>query len=538
MTKTTTTWNNAEYPSKKVTVENHKSALLEWFPPIIQDLYQREEHNRHLLDPILTQLQQVLAQFQLGIGEGECPNCSTNATSQPLTLYRIEEKPILTIGNVTIVVKIKNYRCPRCIYRQEERAELTLLNGYYDRGLVLIAAAIHTCGCSLEDTRGLLTSIFGITPTTSTIHNWKIKIGLQAHHLNSESLSLLKVKGIQIDELFTAVRDGRTEGAHTPVFATAIIESTYGAFLTIGISQGSQTNRVIVEANLQKIVHHEPLLVTGDGCPSYPGAVAQELPDATFVRDLVHEVRGVRKKKSVKQLLKRIIEDYQGELTGHWRQSLQKDRQQFLKQLLDDHRGQPKTKETRAIARTDWKAYRRLETLEAEAYAQNTQEQVTLFKHCVHRRLYLARETARIACWQTEDTKSLTQSFTTCRLEGTFRIVRSRERRGLCHRSVLGFNALLGLLLLYHNMVGTGRGCLYELLGVSAPDPRWNPFIRFPARKKSQTTLSPPLSTPFRSVITRFRQQHSHQLNHPPFTECLELPCDNANFSLEVSPVV
>ena len=538
MNKTTAASSDRYFSSKNITVESQDPAILSWFPPIIQDLYQRSEYNRQLLEPILNQLQQVITRFQLEVGEGECPQCSDNKTSQLLTPYRTEEKLIITTGNEIIVVKVINHRCPKCTYRQEERADLTLYNGHYDRGFVLAATAIHTCGCSLEDTRGLLASIFGISPAKSTIQNWKIKIGLLAHQLNRETLSLVKVKGIQIDELFTAIRDEQNQEAHTPVFATAIIESTYGAFLHIGISHGSQTNRVIVEANLKKISHHEPALVTGDGCPSYPGAVAQELPKATFVRDLVHEVRGVRKKKPAKKLLKTLIETYQEELTLNWKQPLLEDRQQFIRQLIDTHRNQPRRRETRAIARRDWDAYRCLESLEAEAHEQNTMEQVTLFKHCVHRRLYIGRETARIASQQAEETRSLAQPLTTCRLEGTFRIVRSRERRGLCHRSVLGFNALMGLLLLYHNMVGTGRGCLYELLGVPSPNPRWNPFIHFPARIKGQTALTPPLGTPFRSVTTRFRQQHSHQLNHPPSNECLGLPCDSANFSLEVSPVV
>ena len=40
-------------------------------------------------------------------------------------------------------------------------------------------------------------------------------------------------------------------------------------------------------------------------------------------------------------------------------------------------------------------------------------------------------------------------------------------------------------------MIGTGCGCLYNLLGAPIPNPRWNPFNRFPNRQKSQTTLSP-----------------------------------------------
>ena len=81
------------------------------------------------------------------------------------------------------------------------------------------------------------------------------------------------------------------------------MESRYGAFLHTGMSYGAQTNRVIVEANLKMIVRHKPTKVIGVGCPSYPGDVAQELPEATFTRDLVHETRNVRKKKPVKKRL-------------------------------------------------------------------------------------------------------------------------------------------------------------------------------------------------------------------------------------------
>lgn len=534
MANTKATSSEQEYPSKNVMVEGKNLALTTWFPPIIQDLYQRSEYNRQLLDPILEQLRQVNTQLQLDVGEGECPCCSTETLLQPLTLYRTEEKVIITTGNVIIVVKVKNYRCPKCGYRQESRADLTLPNGWYDRGLVLTAAAIHTCGCSLADTRGLLVSTFGITPAASTIQNWKNKIGTLAHQLNREALSQVMVEEIQIDELFIALRDGKTKGQHTPVFATGVMESRHGAFLHIGVSYGAQTNRVIVEANLKKIIHHEPAKVTGDGCPSYPGAVAQELPDATFTRDLVHETRNVRKKKRMKKQLKTMIKDFQEEIKACWKQSLQIDRQHFIEQLLEAYRDQSKTKEVKKLARRDWEAYRRIESLEAEAYAQNTQEQVELYKHCLHRRLYTAKEAARRARQQQGETGPFVLPLTSCRLEGTFRPIRSRERRSLCHRSMLGFHALLGLFLLYHNMVGTGRGCLYNLLGASIPNPRWNPFIRFPTRQKNQITLSPSLGTPFRQVTTRFRQQHSHQLPQQSLVESLLIPDQMSTRPLEV----
>jgi len=530
MNNTKATSSEQEYPSKNVMVEGENPVLLTWFPPIIQDLYQRSEYNRQLLDPIFEQINQAIAMLQLNVGEGECPYCSTKTFSQPLTLYRTEEKIIITVGNVILVIKVKNYRCPRCRYRQESRADLTLPNGWYDRKFVLIAAAIHTCGCSLMDTRALLVNIFGITPAASTIQNWKNKIGTLAHRLNRDALSQVMVEEIQIDELFTALRDGKIEGKHTPAFATGVIESQYGAFLHIGVSYGAQTNRIIVEANLKKINHHEPIKVTGDGCPSYPGAIAQELPAATFTRDLVHETRNVRKKKHMKKLIKKMINDYREEISTDWKQGLQTDRQHFIKQLLEVYREQSKNKKIRKLARRDWEAYRRMESMEAEAYIQNTQEQVELYKHCVHRWLYTAKETARVVRKQQGKTGPFVLPLTSCRLEGTFRPIRSRERKSLCHRSLLGFHAMLGLFLLYHNMVGTGRGCLYNLLGASIPNPRWNPFIRFPTRKKSRTTLFPSLGTPFRQVTTSFRQQHSHQLSTPLLSESVLIPA-SASFS-------
>ena len=535
MPNTKATNGKEEYLSKKITVENTKTKILKCLPPIIQELYQRDEYNRRLLDPILDELLWVSTQFQLGVGEGECPYCSKNGNFQLLTLYRIEEKVIITNGNVKIRVKVLNHRCPKCNYRREDRAELTFVNGIYDRELVLAATAIYTCGCSLEHTRGLMTSIFGVIPALSTIHNWKIRIGLLAYQLNREVLEPIKMKTIQIDELFTAVRDGQLEKIHTPVFATAILESAYGLLLHIGVSHGSQTNRVIVEANLKQIKHHKPEIIVGDGCPSYPGAVAQVLHKATFIRDLVHEVRNVRKKKTVKKFLKMMMNTYQKEMVMEWKQELQKDRQKFITHLLLEYKDQPKTIQTRKMAKGVWNEYRRLAKLEAEAHEQNTLEQGTLFKHCVHRYLYTAREAARIASQSQEETGPSTFPLTTCRLEGTFRPVRSRERRSLCHRSILGFKTFLGLFLLYHNMVGTGRGCLYDLLGVSVPNSRWNPFFRFPARVKSQTTLSPPLGTPFRQVTTRFRQQHSHQLSHPFFSKTLLIPDTLSTGSMEVT---
>jgi len=161
--------------------------------------------------------------------------------------------------------------------------------------------------------------------------------------------------------------------------------------------------------------------------------------------------------------------------------------------------------------------YQRWESLEAAARAHVIAECTALHALFLHRRLYCGREAARVARETAGEKGSFVKSTTTAQVEGTGRVFRSRERRSLCFRATIGLQAVMGLLLLYHNMVGSGRGCLYDLLGVSRPNPLWNPFGLFPARKCSPNLSTSRFSTPLRHVSIHFRQQHSHQVKSFPF---------------------
>lgn len=63
--------------------------------------------------------------------------------------------------------------------------------------------------------------------------NWKI-----SHSLNQEVMQ--PVKGINIiwDEFFVTVRDGKTEGSHSSIFATVFMDVETGAFLYEGVNEG------------------------------------------------------------------------------------------------------------------------------------------------------------------------------------------------------------------------------------------------------------------------------------------------------------
>ncbi len=232
-------------------------------------------------------------------------------------MYRTQVKPVLTTGNIIVRVTIRSFRCPRYHHQLGEWADLILFNGIYDRRFVQTGVVLQACECSLFDTRSILTSFFQVTPALSTILGWKVQIGLLAHHLNREALVPMLIPEVQIDELFVAVQDGQTKGEHTAAFATTLMESQYGAILHIEISREKQTNLAIVEANFKQIEHHTPQKVVGDGCSNYSGAVAQMFPQAQFVRDLVHEVRNVRKQERVKALLKIVTGVYQIQSRPH-----------------------------------------------------------------------------------------------------------------------------------------------------------------------------------------------------------------------------
>ncbi len=142
-------------------------------------------------------------------------------------------------------------------------------------------------------------------------------------------------------------------------------------------------------------------------------------------------------------------------------------------------------------------------------------DKLTVFYEHAHQRLiYIRREAARVASRNEPLAEALDEPRTFCKLEGTNRPVRARERKALGFRSVLTVHVIWGLLLLLHNTVGTGRGNLYDLLGVLQPDPRWNPFASFPARVKGSRALQHPLGTPMRKRTRKYHQQRGHELKN------------------------
>lgn len=169
MHKTTAISHPSPSRSKNLAAAPAPLDFLAWFPPVVQELYQCSGINRDLLDPVLSSLEEIHTHFQFELGPDTCPHCTDRGDGRQLTVYRTQTKLVLATGNIVVQVAVKNFRCPRCHYRPVERAELTLFNGIYDRRLVLAGAALQACGCSLFDTRGLLTSFFQVTPALSTI---------------------------------------------------------------------------------------------------------------------------------------------------------------------------------------------------------------------------------------------------------------------------------------------------------------------------------------------------------------------------------
>jgi hypothetical protein len=206
-----------------------------------------------------------------------------------------------------------------------------------------------------------------------------------------------------------------------------------------------------------------------------------------------------------------------------------RDRKKASKYLIWKYRDLPRDEHTRSLALRDWNTYWENEQLKIASYEEITEEVVKFFKYTLHRYLYASNAAAILARLRYEEDLPLPKAPTTCRLEGFFRSVRSAEKTQLCFRSIASLKAFLGLLILYHNTVGTGSGCLYDLVGAPRPDPRWNPFADFPACKKTIHPLRKKLGTPLRSTKTQYGQQHSHQILDPYSSQLLDLPNDTGS---------
>ncbi len=498
---------------KNLSAEPLNELILTWFPPVIQDLYERDEKNRQLLNPVLNMLEDVLTEFSLNIGTGICPNCSNHNQETKLTIWYKKKIPVLTTGNIIINVEVTRYRCWRCEYHTEDQHDLTLPNGIYDRGIVLNAVAFYTCGCSYELTRSLIFSLFHVAPIKSTILEWVQQIGKISHSLNREVLQPVKGINITWDEFFVAVRDGKTEGSHSSAFSTVFMDVETGAVLCAGVNEGKQTNKLIVRSHLNKVKHHEPVNGVADGCSSYPSPVKEILPGMNFYRDPVHQARNVRKKPRMKKMLKEKVEFFRGERTAQWTEQILFDRKIFFQELEDfflqysDNEGMSLYLEN---VKNDWLA---VEEKEIHSLKEITNEETLHYHHSLHRSLYAGQVAKQMALAKDENQSPLAKPLHSCRLEGWNRVLRSREKRMLCYRSSTSFYAMIGLLALLHNMVGTGKGCLYDLLNVSGHNTRWNPFANFLPVKKTENELNPPFSTPYRHTKRVYRQQHSHQLS-------------------------
>ncbi len=515
MTKSPTPKRSKKEPYINLSTESPNIEVLKLFPPILSDLYIREEHNRQLMDPILEDLKKVLQNLSLNLGQGYCPNCSQNEGKQALTLWYKRKKEVITAGGIVLQIEIQYHNCSRCKHHSSEHHALTLPYGEYDRHIILYAVALYTCGVSYRFTRSLIYAQFHVVPSLSTLLLWVQTAGILSHKLNEEVLRNLKGIDITWDEFFLSIRDGKTEGVHSPYFATLFMELEEGAFLYGAIDEGKQTNRLIVESHLKHIKHHEPQNGVADGCKSYPGSTEAILPNMRFIRDPVHKARGVRKKKQGKKVIKGRIEAFKIQTRIEWEIRLTKESKAFFSELDRLSHQNSKNIQVQKILSQSKKDWLTEEHMEKEALEEFTVEQASYFKHTLHRSLYAAQAAAQLAQSKIDEKPPLDQPLTSCMIEGWNRVHRSREKRMLCYRSSVSFYALVGLLGLLHNIVGVGRGCIYDRLGVVRPKDTWNPFANFLPVFKNQSQLSPSKSTPFRQTASKYRQQHSHQTDDP-----------------------
>ena len=492
-----------------------KEGYLAWFPPIIRQLYQKDESLSQKLDKVLELLHETLEDISLDVDKGNCPTCSIDENIKPLSVYYTRINNIMTTGSVVLPIKLRYYHCKHCSFIPNVHHNLTLPYGSYDRGLVQYGVAMYVSGCSLELTKNLLYSIFHIQIVESTILRWVQDFGKKALEINQESFKSLRKISIEWDEFYVSIRDRKNKGEHTPAFTTEIHEHTVGAWLYTGVNEGSQTNILIVTSHLKQMEVYDPTLGIADGCSSYPTATKEALPNMAFKNDSVHAVRNKRKKPATKALFKEKKKEFEEQIRKQWNYELEKEREEFMTDLnkLDiQTKSKKKLEQAKKKELEDWKKW---EELEIQALEEYTKEEGKYYQQRMHRQFFAGYQAARVAREKESFRTSEVEQFNSCKTEGFNRVRRSRERKRLCYRSTKSFFSVSCLLGLLHNMMGTGEGCLYDILGATRPPSDWNPFFEFQLSKKTNSIKNLANSTPIRYVKTKYRQQHS-SLAFPP----------------------
>jgi hypothetical protein len=394
---------------------------------------------------------------------------------------------------------------------------------------------MYVSGCSLELTKNLLYSGFHIQVAETTILRWVQNIGKKALEINQESFKLLRGISIEWDEFFVSIRDGKNKGEHTPAFTTDIHEHTVGAWLYTGVNEGSQTNILIVKSHLKQIEEYDPTLGIADGCTSYPAAVSEALPNMIFKKDSVHSVRNKRKKPATKAMFKTKKKEFEEQIRQQWNNQLENERKEFIDDLNKLDSEIKSKKKLEQVKKKELKEWKKWEDLEIQSLEEYTKEEANYYQQRMHRQFFAGHQAARVAREKESFLPSDVEQFNSCKTEGFNRVRRSRERKRLCYRSTKSFFSVSCLLGLLHNMMGSGEGCLYDILGVVRPSSVWNPFFEFQVSKKTNSIKKLNESTPIRYVKTKYRQQHS-SIAIPPVN--VNLHSENTIYNQNATEVV
>lgn len=462
-----------------------------------------------------------------------CPSCGRDVTSRHTCHdWGSRPKTIRTSHEVILSLSVKRRRCA-CgrTFSVTPTGDLTLPKGRIDLSIVNVGCLLYFGGCSYEYTRDVLAATFGVRVAKRTVQNWVRIKGLAALRTNKSVLTRVTAKRAAVDEQYFTLR---VPGGDTTACVTLTIDLEENLLLDISVVEGRQTNYLVAKSALKSLEGRETELVVTDGNPAYGSAVKEALPTARHQVCLQHRVRNVRKKRQVKKLFRAFKESVKRPKEEEFNEVQKRMREVFEEELKrkygDGKRRGGKRKGVRTSlekeVRRERKKFEKEQERKEKAFKQRLEAEVRKAEAMRHRMVYAGHEAAEVARLK-ELGYDPWQEKTTAKLEGNNRVMRTRERKALCFRSPEMVKALYGLYGLYHNTVGVGKGCIYELKGVEKPGEAENLFYAFEGRRSGgkqteggrRVGLEGDEGVPIKVRERKYRQERSKQITQLNMSE-------------------
>lgn len=350
-----------------------------------------------------------------------------------------------------ISIKIQRYMCKDCNATFSlDDGPLNLAECQISLPLSRLMVTLYTGGLSLRFTADIINSTYGLNIHHDTVREHILKWGHRIREKYQKDLSRKKVGTMQMDEQYVSIRcqDPRDSSVQSIVK----LDSDNNRIIDIEVNNARQITDLDTRIALEKLDQPPETLLT-DGAKGIAAAMI-DYPETEHRLCLGHGVRNIRKRKyyrdTISELSSEIIDSEKKKDEDKWhkyKRGVIEDLTELVKQKkIIKKTGKIEIEEVNKMRDRD---------MESKYGEEVIKVREKIHKAIMHRRFYCGFEAAERMkhCISKNITieQSLQLELTTGKLEGYNRLMRNRERKALCFRSIETVGALSHLFSEFYN---------------------------------------------------------------------------------------